>query len=413
MDILLSLLILLATARFLGEVVARAKLPSLVGEILAGVLLGPAVLGLLAADATMTLLANLGIFFLVYLAALELTLEDVKRSIRDSGIYIAVGAFTVPMLAGTALGGMIGLGWTSAMFLGIALAFTAVPVLARILTELDLLRTALGRSLISAALLCDVAGLSCIGLLLNLNGPAGVDLWSTVVLLLKFGVFVGALLSIDRMFRVRHGALGAWLLRASRHFLTKESAFAMPFLVALGFAFLADLLSLHFVVGAFFGTLLLSEHVIVDRDAKAVRSATSAMTLGLFGPVFFAFIGLALQIGSLGNVTLVAAVLGVASASKLLGGYIGARWSRMPHRLGLAIGIGMNGRGAMELVVATIGLELGLIDSTLFSILVLTGVVTTLMTPFGLRAVLREAPEEGAEAHAAPGRDVGRVNGGT
>jgi hypothetical protein len=67
----------------------------------------------------------------------------------------------------------------------------------------------------------------------------------------------------------------------------------------------------------------------------------------------------------------------------------------------------------MELVVATIGLELGLIDSTLFSILVLTGVVTTLMTPFGLRAVLREAPEEGAEAHAAPGRDVGRVNGGT
>ena len=414
MDILVSLLILLVVARLLGELAARLRLPSLVGEIFAGILLGPALLGLLVPDQTMGVLANLGIFFIVYLAALELTLEDVKRSIRDSGIYIAIGAFTVPALAGTVLGGAIGLSSASAMFLGIALAFTALPVMARILSELDLLHTPFGRSLLSAGLLCDVAGLACVGLLVNLNTPAGIDAWATAVLLLKFGVFAGAMLSVDMMFRYRHGVLGAWILRASRHLLTKESVFALPFLVALGFAFLADFLGLHFVVGAFFGTLLVSEHVIADRDVKAVRSATSAITLGVFGPVFFAFIGLTFQVGSLGNVVLVGAVLGVAAASKFVGGYVGAAWSHMPRRDCMAVGIGMNGRGAMELVVATLGLELGLIDGTLFSILVLTGVVTTLMTPFGLRFILSrtKAKAEGPLPIGAEG-GPGRLNGGT
>jgi len=414
MDILLSLLILLVGARLSGELAARMKAPALVGEILAGIVLGPSVFGFVIPDAAIQELANLGIFFIVYLAALELTLADVRRSIRDSAIFIAIGAFTIPALAGTALGGAIGLAPGSAMFLGIALAFTALPVMARILSDLDLLHTPLGRSLLSAGLLCDVAGLASVGLLVSLNGPLGVDVWAAVVLLLKFGVFFAAMMSVDLIFRYRHGALGAWILRASRHLLTKESGFALPFLVALGFAFLADFLGLHFVVGAFFGTLLVSEHVIADRDVKAVRSATSAVTLGIFGPVFFAFIGLTFQVGSLGNVVLVGAVLGVAAASKFVGGYVGAAWSHMPRRDCVAVGIGMNGRGAMELVVATLGLELGLIDGTLFSILVLTGVVTTLMTPFGLRFILSrtKAKAEGALPVGAEG-GPGRLNGGT
>src|SRR6266540_3143645 len=332
MDVLLSLLILLVGARLSGELAARMKAPALVGEILAGIVLGPSVFGFVRPDAAIQELANLGIFFIVYLAALELTLADVRRSIRDSGIVIAIGAFTIPALAGTALGGAIGLAPSSAMFLGIALAFTALPVMARILSDLDLLHTPLGRSLLSAGLLCDVAGL----------------------------------------------------------------------------------LGLHFVVGAFFGTLLVSEHVIADRDVKAVRSATSAITLGVFGPVFFAFIGLTFEVGSLGNVVLVGAVLGVAAASKFVGGYVGAAWSHMPRRDCMAVGIGMNGRGAMELVVATLGLELGLIDGTLFSILVLTGVVTTLMTPFGLRFIFRRTKAEDASPpHVRAPGDAGGLNGGT
>src|SRR2546428_5936663 len=176
MDILLSLLILLVGARLSGELAARMKAPALVGEILAGIVLGPSVFGFVRPDAAIQELANLGIFFIVYLAALELTLADVRRSIRDSGIFIAIGAFTIPALAGTVLGGAIGLAPSSAMFLGIALAFTALPVMARVLPDLDLLHTPLGRSLLSAGLLCDVAGLASGGVPLGLDGPPGPDL---------------------------------------------------------------------------------------------------------------------------------------------------------------------------------------------------------------------------------------------
>jgi len=130
--------------------------------------------------------------------------------------------------------------------------------------------------------------------------------------------------------------------------------------------------------------------------------------------VFFAFIGLTFQVGSLANVGLVGAVLGVAAASKFVGGYVGAAWSRMPRRDCIAAGIGMNGRGAMELVVATLGLELGLIDGTLFSILVLTGVVTTLMTPFGLRFILSRAKAKAeGPLPLEPEGGPERLNGGT
>src|SRR5207249_909113 len=128
MDILLSLLLLLLAARASGELAQRLKLPALLGEILAGVVLGPSLLGLVSPDAGITLLANLGIFFIVYLAALELTLKDVKRSIRESGVFIAITSFIIPLLSGVALGRLLALPLGSSMFLGIALAFTGLPV---------------------------------------------------------------------------------------------------------------------------------------------------------------------------------------------------------------------------------------------------------------------------------------------
>src|SRR5207247_3649495 len=150
MDILLSLLLLLLAARASGELAQRLKLPALLGEILAGVVLGPSLLRLVSPDAGITLLANLGIFFIVYLAALELTLKDVKRSIRESGVFIAITSFIIPLLSGVALGRLLALPLGSSMFLGIALAFTALPVSIGILTDLELLHTDFDRSIVPA-----------------------------------------------------------------------------------------------------------------------------------------------------------------------------------------------------------------------------------------------------------------------
>src|SRR5438093_5367582 len=212
MDILLSLLLLLLAARASGELAQRLKLPALLGEILAGVVLGPSLLGLVSPDAGITLLANLGIFFIVYLAALELTLKDVKRSIRESGVFIAIASFMIPLLSGVALGRFIALPLGSSMFLGIALAFTALAVSIGILTDLELLETEFGRSIVSAGLLCDVAGLAMIGVVLNVSASAGVDPLSMGILVLRFAAFLGLLIAVDRLFRYRHGILASWLL---------------------------------------------------------------------------------------------------------------------------------------------------------------------------------------------------------
>lgn len=411
MEILLSLLLLLVVARLLGEIAERGKIPALIGEIAAGIVLGPTLLGLLAPDAGLVILADLGIFFLIYLAALELTLEDMKRSIRDSGVYIAIPAFVIPALLGTMLGTVLGFELRTAIFLGIALAFTAVPVSIRILEDLDLLRTDFGRALVSAGLLCDIAGLATVGVLLNLGGATGLDALGAVELVLKFAVFGMTMLLVDQIFRHRQGALGSWILRHTRTLATKGTTFALPFLVGLGFAFFADLLGLHFVVGVFFGTLIVAEHVISDQDAVEVRRATSAITRGVFGPVFFAFIGLSFVGASLGNPLLVFVILGMAITTKLLGGYVGAWWAKFPLRERIGMGVGVNGRGAMELVIATIGLELGFIDTTLFSILVLTGIVTTLMTPIGLR-LLFHPPRVVSPIPSGQDGKFGGANGG-
>src|SRR6059058_2238821 len=412
MDILLSLLLLLLAARASGELAQRLKLPALLGEILAGVVLGPSLLGLVSPDAGITLLANLGIFF-IYLAALELTLKDVKRSIRESGVFIAIASFIIPLLSGVALGRLIALPLGSSMFLGIALAFTALPVSIGILTDLELLETDFGRSIVSAGLLCDVAGLAMIGVVLNVSASAGFDPLAMGILVLRFAAFTGLLIAVDRLFRYRHGVLASWLLRASRHFVTKGAPFALPFIVALGFAFLADYLGLHFVVGAFFGTLLVAEHVIGDRDAKDVRAATAAVTQGFLGPIFFAFIGLSVVVKSLADAPLVLSILAVAVLSKFIGGYVGALWSKFSQRYSVAAGIAMNGRGAMELVVAAIGLEPGLIDETLFSILVLMGVVTTFLMTLGLRFISPpDIRDRLAPRMSTAEQGLGGINGG-
>src|SRR5438034_126805 len=213
----------------------------------------------------------------------------------------------------------------SSMFLGIALAFTALPVSIGILTDLELLETDFGRSIVSAGLLCDVAGLAMIGVVLNVSASAGFDPLAMGILVLRFAAFTGLLIAVDRLFRYRHGVLASWLLRASRHLVTKGAPFALPFSVALGFAFLADYLGLHFVVGAFFGTLLVAEHVIGDRDAKDVRAATAAVTQGFLSPIFFAFIGLSVVVKSLAGAPLVLPILAVAVRIKCLGGNARAR----------------------------------------------------------------------------------------
>lgn len=404
MEFLLALLVLLGLARLLGEAGERVGIPALVGELAAGIILGPALLGWIAPTDSLALLANLGIFFLVYLAGMELTIRDVKRSLRGSATVVAMASFVAPFAIGVMVASFFGFAFSTALFVGIALGLTALPVSIRVLTYFGKLDTEWGRTIVTAGLLCDIAGLAIVGLL-NTWIRAGYVFDPQTVLLMsvKLGLFAAAIVATEKVLRLHDGAVARWLLRNSQRFISKGASFALPFVGALGYAFLAEALGLHFVLGAFFGTLLLSEHLLRKQEAKQVHDATALVTTGLFAPLFFAFIGLNFAPPSLSNVLLLGALLIAALVGKLLGGYIGAALARFDGWDRWAIGFGMNGRGAMELVVATIGLEAGILDAGLFSILVVIGVVTTVMTPIALKQIIRAQQASGAGGDVVAG----------
>jgi Kef-type K+ transport system membrane component KefB len=165
----------------------------------------------------------------------------------------------------------------------------------------------------------------------------------------------------------------------------KEPLFALFFAFVLLFSTVTENLGLHFIVGAFFAAMLISDSLIGKENLKAIETTTSNMAMGFLAPIFFAGIGLEFNISSISNIGLLVAVIAVSYLSKIAGGYFGGTLAGLSKRVSLTLGIGLNARGIMELVIANIAYRNGLISTEVFSILVIMGVLTTLTTPLLLK----------------------------
>ena len=165
----------------------------------------------------------------------------------------------------------------------------------------------------------------------------------------------------------------------------KESLFAIFFVFILIFATITESIGLHFIIGAFFASMLISKQLVGEKHLTSIHNTTNGMTIGFLAPIFFAGIGLEFQFSAIENYGLLLLIVLVSFTSKTAGGYLGSRVAKLEHKLALAIGIGLNGRGIMELVIANIAYKAGIISLEIFSMLVIMGVFTTLCTPFLLR----------------------------
>jgi Kef-type K+ transport system membrane component KefB len=165
----------------------------------------------------------------------------------------------------------------------------------------------------------------------------------------------------------------------------KESLLAILFAFILIFASLTEAVGLHFIIGAFFASMLLSKELVGAAHFAEFEKTTHGMAMGFLAPIFFAGIGLEFRFSSISEWGLLAAIIGVSFGSKIVGGYLGARFAGLRHRKALTLGIGLNARGIMELVIANIAYREGLIGVELFSILVIMGVFTTINTPMLLK----------------------------
>ncbi len=389
------------------------------GEILAGVLLGPFVIAFIHDPSDIRelgIVADLGVFLLVFLAGLEMNMDEISKAIRGGGLLVGVSGFAVPFALGYGLGTAVGFRPEVTMILALGLAVTALPVSVRILLDLGLTHHPVGQMVVSAAIINDLIALTLLGIVVNIQAtnattPEGMLFVGTVTVL-KALLLISIVVTFVQALKISTGVTpGAQ--RRVRQVLSRlrgrEALFAFSLLFVLAFASVSQILGLHFVVGAFFGGLLLSVRVLGEYNFKQVERTTSAIAFGFLAPIFFGYIGLRFVPDAItANPVFTAVVIGIAVLSKLAGGILGGKLAGFPMPRAFALGLGLNARGMIEIVVASLALSLGIIDRSLFSILVLMTVVTTMMTPPLLKWAVRrsDAHDEraGAGGRAAEAR---------
>lgn len=404
MEFLLVLLIVLVAARGCGEVAVRVGLPGMVGEIVAGIVLAsvagtingvaPAFAAFADGDMFRAVL-DLAIFFLMLLAGIEMRPEEITGRSRRA-FAVALGGLVVPLGLGVAVGLVIlpmsPLRDVQALFIGVALSITAVPATIRMLMDLGQLHSRTGEMIVAAAIFDDVLGFVLLAALTAAIGTGalpGVD--GLLPVLGKVVLFFAIVTTI-----------GAWLLAHLGAFVRRmkgdEAPFAALLILALLYALLAELLGMHFIIGAFAAGLYFGRQTMGREVYDRIKDQVSAISAGFLAPVFFASIGFR---ADLSVVTAMPWITALLIAMALLGKFIGAGVPAYSRELGLrgamAVGAGMNVRGAVELIVADVALRAGLfavpglagsVVDHLFSAVVVMAVVTTLLAPVALRALM-------------------------
>jgi Kef-type K+ transport system membrane component KefB len=392
MTLIESLLLLLVLSRVLGEIASRFGQPAMLGEIAAGILLGPSCLSYIHYTPEIKAIADIGVLLLVFLAGMEMDLPALWHSFRGRSLWVSTAGFLVPLLSGILVGYSFGLDNTRTVFIGLCIAITALPVSVRILMDLGKIHTDVGQKIVSAAVANDVVSLLILGIILDVTGaPASVEGFLTSVArsLGKALLFMLVVAIAGRLFRryspARIFRSSAMFEKLAGKLKGNESRFAVVLLFVIAFASFSEFLGLDFVVGAFFGSMLLTHEVVGPDNFEQIEHTASNVTMGFLGPIFFAAIGLQFNASTLRDWRLLGAILIASFAGKILGGYLGGKLARLKNTECWALGAGLNGRGVMELVIANIALANGFIGQQLFTILVVMAVLTTFLTPMMLR----------------------------
>ena len=415
--LILQVAVILATARVVGLLFRRIGQPQVVGEMVAGIVLGPSLLGWAAPAVFATLfppdslgalnaLSQIGLLAFMFLVGLEFDPARL-RGRGDAAVLTSHASIIAPFLLGSVLALLLYPRLSDAsvpfagfaLFAGAAMSVTAFPVLARILTERNLIRTRLGAVAIACAAVDDVTAWSILAVVVVVvrASAAQVPLWVTVGGALLYVVLM--ITVVRRLLRL----LEAYYLSRGR--MTQDLV-AGTVLLLLASAWMTERLGIHALFGAFALGVVMPKHPRFTRD---LTERLEDVTVVLLLPLFFAFTGLRTSIGLLQGPQawlLFGLVLLAATAGKFGGSAIASRAAGLSWREAGAVGVLMNTRGLMELVIITIGLELGVISPELFAMMVLMALVTTFMTtpllellyPERLRRAdtLREAAEAGA-----------------
>lgn len=393
LSILVYVLLLIAFAKALGEAVSRVNQPPIVGELLAGIILGPFILGEVFAGLEdmyssqfLSDLADLGILFLMLYVGMEFSPRNLFSSSWKGGAIAALG-IVFPLGLGYYLAILFGFEGAERAFIALAMAVTALPVTIRILKDMDVINTRTSETIVSAALITDIALLFAMGIVLG--GGRDASPYELLYLAAGFIMFFVLAFLIGR-YVVPH------IYKLLRRMQTGEGAFAVAIGIALVFAVLAERIGLPGFIGAFVAGVLLRETGTGLRVWARVEDILSGVTLGFLAPIFFVLIGFSLDFDAVSrNLPLLVAATSIAIVGKIAGSFIPARLLGIGGNESMAISSMMMGKGAMELVFARLALEEGLIGNEVFSVLVLMGFVSTFLAPVMFSYFFKRAERAG------------------
>ncbi|MEW6205196.1 MAG: cation:proton antiporter [Pseudomonadota bacterium] len=393
MSLLSSLLLLIVVARLFGRLFARYNQPELIGEILAGVLLGPAILGLIEPNQALAGVTELAVFLIILNAGLEMRFSDIVGAMKGRGLMLAAISFFIPFGGGVLVAAAFGQDIMRMIFLGLCISITALPVAVKLMDSLGILHTPIAKFSLATAVVNDVAALFILGIVLNLPetltlGDASVAVGIATLKLMAMGLVVVGLNQLLSWLEKRNVNVQA-LPESMIKVFGPEALFGIVIVFVLVFGTISEALGFHFVIGAFFGALFLDKKHFIASRYKDLQSTLGSITNGFLAPIFFAYLGLELQLVSLTEWEFPLIVIVVSIVTKLFAGWLGGLMVGMDHREALGLGAVLNGRGVMELVVAGIAYQNGFIGPTMFSTLVLMGIVTTFLTPVFFKQVYR------------------------
>ncbi|MGC4986827.1 cation:proton antiporter [Streptomyces sp. DT193] len=398
-----AVLLLLATA--LGQLAARFNMPAIVGELLAGVIVGPSLLShawpsladwLLPKDPNqlhlLDAVGQLGVILLVGLTGMELKFDLVRRR-GSTAVRVSLAGLLLPLALGVGVGFLLPdsliPGGTSttvfSLFLGVAMCVTAIPVIAKTLIDMNLLHRDVGQLTLAAGVFDDVVGWFLLSVV-SAMATAGLTTGTVATALLYPVLVVAAAWLVGR-------PLVKWALRAANRSQSPTATVAVTTLIVLFGAAATQAMHLEAVFGAFVCGVLIGTSGELDKEKPAPLRTT---VLAFLAPVFFATAGIRMDLTALTRPTVLAtacAVLTVAILGKFVGACIGAKMSGLGRWEALALGAGMNCRGVIEVIVAMVGLKLGVLGPETYTIIILVAIVTSLMAPPILRIAMARVDE--------------------
>ena len=400
-----EIILLVLIGRLLGELLLRIGQPSIVGQLLAGVLLGPSVFGKLwpqahdvifphdvSQKAMLTAVAQFGVLLLLLLTGMETDLKLVRRA-RSTATAVSLTGIAIPFACGFALGQFLpdsllpaGHRLVSSLFLGTALSISSIKIVAAVVREMNFMRRNLGQVIVASAIIEDSVGWVIIAITFGIAQSGSVQGLSLLKTIGGVALFLILSFTMGQFIVFR-------IIRWVNDNFRSEFAVVTAILVIMGvMALITYGLGVQTVLGAFVAGILVGESPILTEH---IQNQLRGLVAALFMPVFFGQAGISADLSILGQPQLLAVtglIVAIASLGKFSGAFAGGKLSGMSLRESLALGCGMNARGSTEVIVATIGLSMGALTQSLFTMIVTMALITTMAMPPMLRSALARLP---------------------